>query len=449
MKFMNWLIEHIKSKNEQIAVIFNDRSYSYISLYSQIELYYQQVKRDYKKGETIAIVADYSFESIALFLALCENNNIIVPITSKIENEVNERLEVACCNYSIYIESSELISKKHSFNKETHDLVRELGHKGNSGLILFSSGSTGSPKAMIHNLDNLIDSYKNKKGKNLVFLIFLMFDHIGGLNTLLNCLSMGVTMVFPYSREPDHVVALIEKYSVNILPASPTFLNLILISQAYERYNLSSLRMITYGTEPMPETLLLKLKDVFDKVKFLQTFGTSETGIAQISSKSSTSTLIKIDDPNTEFKIIDGELWIRSKTQIMGYLNSSMERFTSDGWFRTGDLVEEAEDGYIKIVGRNTDVINVGGEKVLPAEIESVLFQMPNVKDCVVFGENNPITGQMVTAKILFNEELRPSEAKKCVVKFCSDKLEKYKVPAKVILMTKSEYSDRFKKKRI
>jgi acyl-CoA synthetase (AMP-forming)/AMP-acid ligase II len=125
-----------------------------------------------------------------------------------------------------------------------------------------------------------------------------------------------------------------------------------------------------------------------------------------------------------------------------------MERFTEDGWFKTGDLVEQTEEGYMKIVGRNKELINVGGEKVLPSEVESVLFQMPDIKDCIVYGEQNPITGQMVVAKILFNRDIKLSEAKKIVVSFCSGKLDKYKIPVKVILMTESEFSDRFKKKR-
>jgi acyl-CoA synthetase (AMP-forming)/AMP-acid ligase II len=298
-------------------------------------------------------------------------------------------------------------------------------------------------------LDNLVDSYKNKKGKKTVFLIFLMFDHIGGLNTMLNCIAMGVTMVFPADRNPDNVCQLIEKYKINILPTSPTFLNLILISESHLKYDLSSLRMITYGTEPMPESLLVKLRESFPRVKFLQTFGTSETGIMKTSSKSSDSTYLKIDDPNTEYKIVDSELWIRSKTQILGYLNSSMERFTEDGWFKTGDLVEQTDEGYIKIVGRNKELINVGGEKVLPSEVESVLFQIPEIKDCIVYGESNPIMGQIVVAKILFSKEMKISEAKKIITEFCSSKLDKYKIPAKVVLMTESEFSDRFKKKRL
>jgi acyl-coenzyme A synthetase/AMP-(fatty) acid ligase len=447
---MEWLIDKLKAGGEQTAVIFKEKEYTYAQLANQIVAYYETVSKQLRAGDIVAIISDYSFESISLFLALAKNQNIVVPITTKVESEIEDRVRVANCHYRILIaEEGALNIQVEADQAEIHPLVQKLVDRHRAGLILFSSGSTGKPKAMIHDLNNLIDSYKDKKGKKLVFLIFLMFDHIGGLNTLLNCLSMGVTMVFPENRDPEHVARLIEKYKVNVLPASPTFLNLILISEAQTRYDMSSLRMITYGTEPMPESLLLKLKETFGRVKFLQTFGTSETGITQTSSKSSNSTFIKIDDPNTEYKIVDGELWIRSKTQIMGYLNSSMERFTEDGWFKTGDLVEQAEDGYIKIVGRNKELINVGGEKVLPSEVESVLFQIPDLMDCLVYGEPNPITGQMVTAKVLFKDAIKTSEAKKRVVAFCQDKLDRYKIPAKVLLMSESEYSERFKKKRI
>ena len=446
---MNWLIEKIKGRGEQTAVIFKEREYTYGGLACRIEEYVELLSTRIPHGAVVAIVSDYSFESIAMFFALYENRNIIVPITTKVTTEIEDRIRVAKCEYHICLQGTDVQILEESQTSERYELVSRLVGQGRAGLILFSSGSTGVPKAMIHDLDNLIDSYQNKKGKNLVFLIFLMFDHIGGLNTLLNCLAMGVAMVFPEDRNPESVARLIEKYKVNVLPASPTFLNLLLISGAQERYDLSSLRMITYGTEPMPDSLLVKLKATFERVKFLQTFGTSETGITQTSSKSSTSTYIKIDDPETEYKIVEGELWLRSKTQIMGYLNFSMERFTEDGWFKTGDMVETTADGYIKIVGRNKEIINVGGEKVLPSEVESVLFQMPGVLDCLVYPENNPITGQMVVAKILFKEPMKPSEAKRQVTDFCKTRLAKYKIPVKVVLMTESEYSERFKKKRV
>jgi len=449
---MKWINEQIKVYDGQNAIIINDQVFSYSQLSKQISKYYKLlIDLPGSRNKIFAVISDYCFESIAFFFALFENNNIIVPITSRIENEIKERINITNTDYVVKIINNTIIINSLDNDSDTNPLVYKLQTDNHAGLILFSSGSTGTPKAMIHNLDNLVDTYQNKKGKNLTFLIFLMFDHIGGLNTLLNCIAIGVTMVFPSIRDPEHICSLIEQYKINVLPASPTFLNLILISESYNKHDLSSLRLVTYGTEPMPENLLLRLKDIFPRVKFLQTFGTSETGIAKVSSKSSESTYLKFDDPNTEYKIVNNELWLRTKTQILGYINSSMERFTDDGWFKTGDVVEEIEDNYIKIIGRSQEIINVGGEKVLPSEIESVLFQIPELVDCIVYGEKNIITGQIVVAKVLLKNQdnLSTLETKKIITKFCKGKLDNFKIPAKVVKMNKSEYSERFKKNRI
>jgi acyl-coenzyme A synthetase/AMP-(fatty) acid ligase len=81
-----------------------------------------------------------------------------------------------------------------------------------------------------------------------------------------------------------------------------------------------------------------------------------------------------------------------------------MDSFTSDGWFKTGDLVEELEDGYLKIIGRSKEVINVGGQKVLPAEVESVILSMKEIDDCMVYSESNVITGQTVVCDVVLHE---------------------------------------------
>lgn len=446
---MKWIIEKIENNSAAHTLVFEDVEFTYQQLAFEISNLYSQISVVIPKGRTVAILSDYSFQAVAVFFALYENNNIVVPIISKIETDIKEKVHTALCDFIIKLTAEGLQFEKTEFNDRPYDLVNNLVNKARAGLILFSSGSTGKPKAMIHDLDNLVDSFKYKRGKGLNFLVFLMFDHIGGLNTLLNCVSMGVTMVLPANRNPIEICRLIDKYNINILPASPTFLNLVLLSEAYTLFSLNSLKLITYGTEPMPESLLTRLRQVFPKVKFLQTFGTSETGISQMSSKSSTSTLMKFEDSNTETKIVNGELYIRSKTQILGYLNFSMERFTEDGWFRTGDLVEPADNGYFRIVGRNSEVINVGGEKVLPSEVESVLYQNEKVMDCIVYGESNPITGQMVVAKILYSENISLMEVKREIRSFCKDKLAAFKIPAKILLIGSSEYSDRFKKRRI
>lgn len=445
---MSWLVENFKKFDKKIAIIFKDKKYSYSDLYNKIQNIKNELLLGIKKGEVVCILSDYSFESIALIIALYENKNIIVPITTTIENEIKEKIKESYSDKIINIVDEKYLVEVCDFC-EKHQMIKEIRANLNSGLILFSSGSTGKPKAMIHNFDHLVENYKNKKEKTLNMILFLMFDHIGGLNTLLNILSIGATMIIPQNRNADNICKLVQDYKISILPSSPTFLNLILMSKSNEKYDLSTLRMITYGTETMPESLLNRLKLAFPKVKFLQTFGTSETGIANTYSKSSNSTFMKINDQNLEYKIVNNELWLRSKTQIIGYLNSSMDNFTKDGWFKTGDLVETTQDGYIKIIGRNKEIINVGGQKVLPNEVETVILQIPQIADCMVYGETNAITGQTVVCDVVPKDGvISIDEIKKNIRKFCKDKLDFYKIPTKINVVDKTNFSTRFKKIR-
>ncbi len=441
---MSFLLDKFKNFLSKNALIFDEVSYSYDDFINQIEIYIKTLGENQINSKVVAILGDYSFYNLALFFALQKSKNIIVPITTTVKKVQDEFLEESFCQICIETDRDELII---SYLNQTnsHAMLEDLKDKNHSGLVLFSSGSTGKPKAMIHNLDNLISSYRDKKEKSLNMLVFLMFDHIGGLNTVFNALCMGACLIIPKIKDAKTICELIEKYKIMVLPSSPTFLNLILISEEYKNYDLSSLRMITYGTETMPQSLLLKLKEVFPKVKFLQTFGTSETGISTTSSKSSNSLFMKLEDINGEYKIVENELWLRSKTQVLGYLNASMDSFTSDGWFKTGDLVE-VDGEYIKIIGRAKEVINVGGQKVLPAEVESIILEMEEISDCMVYGEKNAITGQTVVCDVVLNKNIE--NIKKRVRVFCKDRLDAYKIPTKVNVVDKTNFSDRFKKIR-
>lgn len=441
---MSFILDKFKSFNSKNAIVFEDRTYTYEEFIKQIKDYKNILDKHNISSKVVVILGDYSFYNLALFFAIYENKNIIVPITSNIKKVQDDFIEESFCQTIIKTDEKNLLIQdlKTTFS---HNMIDNLREKNSSGLILFSSGSTGKPKAMVHNLDTLIDSFKDKKEKSMNMLVFLMFDHIGGLNTVFNALCMGACLIIPKIKDAKTICELIEKYKIMVLPSSPTFLNFILISEEYKNYDLSSLRMITYGTETMPQSLLLKLKEVFLKVKFLQTFGTSETVISTTSSKSSNSLFMKLEDINGEYKIVENELWLRSKTQVLGYLNASMDSFTSDGWFKTGDLVE-VDGEYIKIIGRAKEVINVGGQKVLPAEIESMILEMEEINDCMVYAEQNAITGQTVVCDVVLNNNIE--NIKKRVRVFCKDRLDTYKIPTKVNVVDKTNFSDRFKKIR-
>jgi len=217
-----------------------------------------------------------------------------------------------------------------------------------------------------------------------------------------------------------------------------------MIDESFDSSKLKSLKLITYGTERMSEVILNKLNLNLPKVKLLQTFGTSETGILKTQSKSSNSLFFKIIDDGKEYKIVDDELYLRSKTQVKGYINYNNDNFLSDGWYATGDLVETDVDGYIKIIGRKNKIINVGGLKVLPKEIEDVINSVNGVDDSTVFSEPNNIVGNIVCAKI-FTQLENTKELKLEIKSVCRKNLDKYKVPVK-LFFEKLEVTERGKK---
>ena len=449
MNDISWLLNLFRINKNKIAIIEDNNKYTYLEFINRIEYYVSfLLENTISSKKIVAINSEYSFESISFFFALVKNKNIIVPIVSNIKHEVMSKLSVVNADFLITFHNKTIKYEKQESNFEKHKLIKELHKTGDSGLVLFSSGSTGEPKAMLHNFDKLQKSYKNKKQKSINTLVFLSFDHIGGIDTMLRIFSISGTVTIPDTRGIEDICKIIEEHKIDVLPATPTFLNLLLLGQLHKQYDLSSLSIISFGAEPMPESLLKVLGKEFSYVSLQQKFGTSETNAISVRNQSNNSLFIKIDDPNVEYKIVDNELCLKSKTQVMGYLNSSMESFTNDGWFKTGDLVETTDDGFIKIIGRNKEVINVGGEKVLPSEVESVILSMDIIDDVMVYSQSNIITGQTVVCDAVFNIDIATKEAKKLIRKFCKNTLDGYKIPTKVNLVDATNFSSRFKKIR-
>lgn len=139
-------------------------------------------------------------------------------------------------------------------------------------------------------------------------------------------------------------------------------------------------------------------------------------------------------------------LEIKADSAMLGYLNAPSP-FTDDGYFVTGDAVE-VDGEYVKILGRKSEIINVGGEKVYPAEVESVIYELNNVAEVLVYGEKNPITGMIVCAKIQLTREANHKEFTDGLKKYCSTKLQKYKIPVKVSIVSELLTSNRHKKIR-
>jgi long-chain acyl-CoA synthetase len=396
-------------------------------------------------GQVVALRGDYTPSACALLLALIDRQAIVIPLTEAAEVHREESFHIAQVEVVISFDDADEWVLQRRDVTASNPLILQLRAEGQPGLVLFSSGSTGKSKAALHNFAPLLEKFKVSRHR-MCTLTFLLLDHIGGLNTLFYTLSNGGTVVSVRSRDPDLVCQAIERYRVELLPTSPTFLNLLLISEAYKRYDLSSLSLVTYGTEVMPQSTLQRMHDLFPDLRLLQTYGLSELGILRSKSKSSDSLWVKVGGEEFETKVVDGILWIRAQSAMLGYLNAPSP-FDEQGWMNTGDIVE-VDGEYIRILGRESEIINVGGQKVYPAEVESVLLQMDNVKDAVVVGERNPITGSIVAARVNLFESEEPSAFRKRLRAFCRGRLAPYKIPARVQISDKDQFSARYKRMR-
>lgn len=443
---IKFLTEIFEKHSEKEAIIWRDEPYTYGWLLNRVNHWRSEVEIDsIVPGTVVGIDADFSPNAVALFLALLDTKCIITPLTFASRSKHEEFLDVAEIEILWKISKSDEVTKTEIPRTKFHPLLRELKHRQHPGLILFSSGSTGPSKGVLHDFAPMLEKFKVRR-RSMRAISFLLYDHIGGVNTMLYTLSNAGCMITVRERSAEEVLRTIQNHNVELLPTSPTFLNLVLLSDVYKKYDLSSLKLVTYGTEPMPKSTLRRFHAACPNVELLQTYGLSETGILRSKSKSSDSLWVKIGGEDFETRVIDGLLEIKAKSAMMGYLNADSP-FTEDGWFKTGDQVE-VDGEYFKILGRKSEIINVGGEKVYPAEVEGVLQEHDKVMDIAVFGEKNAIMGNIVCARVVPHGEVDQKSFVRELKNFCKTRIQAYKVPVKIQIVTESLHGDRFKKMR-
>ncbi|MHA1598174.1 MAG: ANL family adenylate-forming protein [Alphaproteobacteria bacterium] len=451
MSDIDFLIERFRARTDGPAIAWRDRVYSYGWLADDVAAQVERLTAaGIGAGSVVVLESEYAPAAASLLLALIELKAIgapLLPLTIERNPNLIDMVDPA---FIVRVSDGDQVSITPRETAEPHEYYTILIERNAPGLVLFTSGSTGKPKGVVHDFSKLLEKFKTRRGA-LITLNLLMFDHWGGLNTLLHGLANDCLVVLTEKQTPDYVCELMERHKVELLPATPSFLNMMLISRAYEGRDLSALRLISYGAEPMPSTTLKELRRVFPDIETRQTYGLIELGVLRAKSQSSDSLWVKIGGDGYDIRVVDDMLQIKADAAMLGYLNAPSP-FTDDGYFMTGDRVEVDGD-YFRILGRDSELINVGGQKVYPAEVEAVLLDSPDVENAVVFKQGNPIMGQIVCANInrRVNEggdDDSAADARARIKKFCARQLDGFKVPVKINFVDEILHSDRMKRLR-
>src|SRR3990172_1880998 len=222
-----WLLDRFATVPAKPAMVWRDEEYSYGWLVERIA-HWKAVaaSRSCGPGSVVAIEGDYSPEVCALFLALADQRAVVVPLTSAVEASKPTFCAIAEGHAVFGFDPDGRWTFVRRDNEVAHPLTRSLIDAGRPGLVLFSSGSTGQPKAVLHDLTRLLEKFRVVRHARRT-ITFLLLDHIGGINKLFSVLSNLGTIVSVAARDPDSVCRAIERHRVELLPTTPTFLNQI------------------------------------------------------------------------------------------------------------------------------------------------------------------------------------------------------------------------------
>jgi long-chain acyl-CoA synthetase len=319
-----------------------------------------------------------------------------------------------------------------------------------TAVILYTSGTSATPKGVMltnNNLDsNAHASIAHARfNQQMTFLgVLPMFHALGLMATCLIPLSLGCKVVYITRFNPSAVVDAVRKHGVQVLVAVPTMYAILAHSKAATRDALASVQYAISGGEPLPVSLIDEYQQRFG-IPLLEGFGLTET-----------SPMVSFNVPwdwrpgsvgkpipGVEINIKDdlgrdlpagesGELWVRGPNVMKGYYNRPQETsevLTADGWFQTGDIARQDTDGFLYITGRKKDLIIMGGEKIVPSQIEEVLRQFPGVMLAAVVGVKDAQRGEVPVAFIQWNSQLscRPSPHE--LRTFVCQSLAAYKAP--------------------
>lgn len=443
---VDWLFRTLEHHTTAPALHWRGTTLGYAGLLDRITAVTADADRHrIVLGSLVAVVGDFSPNALAWLLVLARRGAIMVPL-ARATPQLHERcLRIAETGFVITIGGDDRYRIAATGVDARNPLTRGLQRRGDGGLVLFSSGSSAEPKAVLHALGPLLQKFRRPR-RRLRTVAFLLFDHIGGFNTLLYTLANGACLVVPRDLGVAAVCDAIEAGRAELLPTTPSFLNLLLAAEAAQQRDLGSLRVISYGTEPMPEATLRRLRAAFPQVQLQQTYGLSEVGVMRSRSAADDSLLVRIGGEDYQTRVVDGRLQVKARSAMLGYLNAPTP-FDADGWLDTGDRVEQVGD-YYRILGRESDTINVGGQKVHPQPIEQLILELPEVIDVAVSGEPHPLLGQTLVARVQLTHEVPRLQLKRRVTRHCRGRLLPYMIPSRVEAVAGPLFGPRGKKAR-
>jgi len=405
------------------AIIFEDRTISYAELVAGGRAAAAMLADNgLGRGDVVAWLGSNQPFIIELFYACSLTGSVLLPLNTR-QKPAEHRLLLDHAQAALLaVEPAMAASAQDALPGATalwvgdgHDLTGEWAGAEPSDvdaelLLVYTSGTTGSPKGVVHTQRSVATTLANGiESQHItaadVMMSFLPLFHVGGLNIqTLPTLAQGGTVVLHRRFDPAQVVADIERFGGTIAVCVPATIQPLLDHPSWATADLGSMRGISAGSSIIPPWMLHALND--RGIPAGQVYGSTETG--------PTCVVLGADEadrvgsagraaPHSEIRIIEGELQVRGDHLFTHYRNNPEATAAAfdDGWFRTGDVARLDDDGLVWIEGRVDDLIISGGENVDPVEVEEALGDAPGVREVAVVAGDDERWGQVPVAFVV------------------------------------------------
>lgn len=465
------------------ALIFNDKRYTYSQFNERVNRLANGLMRlGIKKGDKVAVLFMNCMEIVECYFALAKIGGVVVPnnfrltgreLTYQIDQsdskalifgemfrEVVDSIRPQLPKVKFYICASERgVEGTIDYEKLVQEGSPEEPlvpvQEDDPAFIMYTAGTTGRPKgAVLTHKNQLAPAVNlgilggpNQPGKQL--LVFPIF-HQAATGIMIIGVFLGRTAVILDLPTPENIIAAIQEEKIQVAGLVPALWNWIVNHPNLKDYDLSSLEQGATGAAPMPLELKRRIFKALPNMRLSEAFGMTEVSggatIAMHEDMLAKHGTVGKPMPNVEVRVVDdddndvpigevGEIVYRGSTVMKEYYKNpeaTAEAFRG-GWFHSGDLVRQDEDGYIYVVDRKKDMIISGGENIYPAEIEEVLYTHPKILEAAVIGVPDPDWGESVKAVVVPKQGETLTEEE--VIDYCKKNLASYKKPKSVDLV--------------
>jgi acyl-CoA synthetase (AMP-forming)/AMP-acid ligase II len=487
---------------ERTAIAFEGKRYSYTELKERVNRLADALGRlGLEKGERVAILEVNCNEYVEACFATAMLGAIFVPLNFRIREEELIYLMKKAEPKVLFVGSryADMVNKVRSQLTSVKTFIiiggkyegmlsyDELIASGSAedetfveikdediAVLMFTAGTTGFPKGVPQD-HNAYSSYvltnvdpPDMEAPPETNVLVMPLYHVAGMQALMAGIYGGRTIALMRQFDEKEWFETVQREKATRVMVVPTMLKRIVEYPDFDKYDLSRMRVITYGAAACPYEVLKRTIERFPGRALINAFGGTETSstIAALRAEDqiitgkeseaekekklkrlATSIGLPMDD--VEIKVRDGkgrelaagkigEIVVRGPRIMKGYWKDeekTKKAFTADGWYRTGDMGYKDEEGYIYLTGRGDDVIVRGGENIGPDEVESVLSTHPKIEEAAVIGIKDVEWGQQVRAIVRLRKGETASEQE--VIDFCRSRLAGFKRPSSVVFVDK------------